>query len=144
MSAAAIGRLTAVATATTPTNGPPLTVSFSGAGSTDPDNDSLTYTWTFGDGATGTGVTVSHTYTATGTYSATLTVNDRPNGTGLSSTSQPILVTVGNRAPTGVITLPATGSTYNPATRFRSRARPPILKTALARLGLQLVDRVSP
>ena len=104
---------TAVANATTATNGlAPLTVTFSGAGSSDPNGDALTYSWAFGDGTTGTGATVTHTYNTNGTYQARLTVNDRANGTGLSSTSQPIAITVGNRAPTGTITLPKTNTTY--------------------------------
>jgi len=91
---------TAVATATTPITGSaPLTVSFSGTGSTDPNGDPLTYAWTFGDGTTGSGPSVSHTYAAVGTYNVTLTVNDRPDATGLSHTSQPIVITVVNRVP---------------------------------------------
>jgi len=93
----------AVATATTPTSGAePLMVSFSGAGSSDPDGDPLTYTWSFGDGGTATGATVSHLYNAVGVYNVTLTVSDP----GLADVSDPIVVTVGNHAPTGTITLP--------------------------------------
>src|SRR5205814_1294754 len=100
----------AVANATTPTNGlAPLTVSFSGAASSDPDNDPLTYTWTFGDGTTATGVTTSHRYTVKGVYSATLRVSDGRGGT---STSTPIVVTVGNRAPTPAISAPLDGMLY--------------------------------
>jgi glucose/arabinose dehydrogenase/chitodextrinase len=104
---------TAAAIATTPTAGlPPLTVSFSGAGSSDPNGDALTYTWAFGDGGTATGVAVSHTYAVAGNYNVTLTVNDRPDGSGYSNTSQPIAVTVGNQAPTGTITVPTAGIKY--------------------------------
>ena len=103
----------AVAAATSPTSGlAPLTVSFSGAGSSDPDGDSLVYNWNFGDGTTGTGLTVSHPYAANGSYNATLTVNDRSGPGGLTNTSAPIAITVGNRAPTGVITLPTSSTRY--------------------------------
>ena len=103
----------AAAVATTPTNGlMPLTVSFDGTSSSDPNGDTLTYTWNFGDSTTATGATASHTYAANGVYSATLTVSDRSDGSGLSNTSQPIIITVGNRAPTGTISLPAASATY--------------------------------
>jgi glucose/arabinose dehydrogenase len=101
----------AVASATSPTSGlSPLNVSFTGAGSTDPDpNTTLTYSWNFGDGANGNGLNVSHNYTSNGTYLATLTVSD---GQGGSDVSDPITITVGNEAPTGVIETPLAGSTY--------------------------------
>ena len=107
---------TAVAAATSATTGTaPLTVNFSGTGSSDPDGDALTYSWSFGDGTTGTGATVSHTYTNSGQYNATLTVNDRPNGAGLSNTSQPIAVNVNSaqqQPPTATITQPLATTKY--------------------------------
>jgi glucose/arabinose dehydrogenase len=91
----------------------PLTVSFSGQGSSDPDNDALTYSWDFGDGQTGTGSSITHTYSANGQYSVKLTVSDRPDGSGLSNTSTPLIITVGNQHPTPSITLPVVASHYN-------------------------------
>jgi glucose/arabinose dehydrogenase len=104
---------TAVATAT-PGNGlAPLTVSFSGSNSTDPDGDPLIYSWDFGDGQTATGSDVTHTYTADGQYSVVLTVNDRPDGSGLLNSSLPLVITVGNQAPTATIIAPIVGSHYS-------------------------------
>jgi PKD repeat protein len=96
---------TAVASASTLSGLAPLSVSFSGQGSSDPDNDPLTYRWDFGDGQTAAGRDVSHTYNTNGQYSVRLTVNDRPNGSGLSSTSAPLVITVGNVAPVPTITI---------------------------------------
>src|SRR5207248_10444676 len=92
------------------TNGPlPLTVQFDGSDSSDPDDDALSYSWKFGDGATATGKFVSHRYTSAGDFSATLTVDD---GRGGSDTSQPIVISAGNSAPTPMISLPAAGPTH--------------------------------
>ncbi|WP_254510129.1 PQQ-dependent sugar dehydrogenase [Anatilimnocola floriformis] len=87
----------------------PLAVQFSAAGSSDPDNDTIvSYQWDFGDGTTGSGLTPTHVYTSTGQYSAVLTVSDGH----LSGSSQPLVITVGNTAPTPVINLPVINSTY--------------------------------
>jgi beta-mannanase/glucose/arabinose dehydrogenase len=93
-----------------PTNGlPPLTVAFSSAESSDPDGDQLTYKWAFGDTATSTSPNPTHTYTISGTYTAVMTVTD---SRGASSTDS-VMITVGNRAPTATITMPIGGTTYN-------------------------------
>ena len=54
----------------------------------------LTYSWNFGDGTTATGKNVTNTYTTKGTYTAVLTVTD---GRGGSDTSEPIVITPGQR-----------------------------------------------
>jgi glucose/arabinose dehydrogenase len=94
----------------TPTNGlSPLAVNFSSAGSFDPDNDSLSYEWAFGDTVNSSGPNPTHTYTLSGTYSAILTVTDSQ---GESSTDR-VVIAVGNRAPTATITMPISGTTYH-------------------------------
>lgn len=107
------GNRAPVANATaTPSNGlAPLPVNFSGTGSSDPDGDALYYAWNFGDGQSATGSNVSHTYSANGKYNAVLTVSDRPDGSGLSSTFT-LTVSVGNRAPIPTITSHADGTLY--------------------------------
>jgi glucose/arabinose dehydrogenase/photosystem II stability/assembly factor-like uncharacterized protein len=95
----------------TPTNGyPPLTVNFSGAGSSDPNEppSQLAYEWAFGDAATSTHLNPTHTYTISGTYAAVLTVT---NSRGVSSTDH-VVITVGNLAPTATIYAPVDGTTY--------------------------------
>lgn len=95
----------------TPTNGlAPLTVSFSATGSSDPDGHPLSYAWTFGDGTSDTGESVTHTYDTNGTYTAVLTVTDGHGGRSVRS----VTVSVGNRAPTAVITAPISGALYRP------------------------------
>jgi glucose/arabinose dehydrogenase len=95
----------AVATATSPTSGPvPLTVSFDGSGST--GTGTLSYSWDLnGDGVFGDSTLQkpSYTYTTGGTYNVRLKVTD---GNGLSSTSQPIVVTPNNTPPTASIDMP--------------------------------------
>ncbi|MBX3325608.1 MAG: PQQ-dependent sugar dehydrogenase [Nitrospira sp.] len=94
----------------TPTSGlPPLNVTFSSNGSSDPDGDSLTFLWNFSDGGTSTLANPSHVYGTNGTFTATLTVTDSRNA---SSTDQ-VLITVGNSRPTATILAPATGTKYN-------------------------------
>ena len=89
----------------------PLSVSFSAAGSTDPDGNALTYVWDFGDGSpTQSGRDVTYAYAKDGTYAATVTASD---GLGGKDVSQPVHVTVGNRAPVPTITAPAGGTLYN-------------------------------
>ncbi|MBW8884538.1 MAG: PQQ-dependent sugar dehydrogenase, partial [Planctomycetia bacterium] len=98
-------------TADVTSGGTPLTVNFDGSASSDPDGDTLRYAWDFGDGTTGEGVTVQHEYTVKGTYNAVLTVNDRPIG-GLTNSSMPLLISVGNFAPEPTITAPLSSDTY--------------------------------
>ncbi len=79
------------------TSGPVgLNVSFSAAGTEDPDSDPISYLWDFGNGQTAPGFTASHVYTAAGTYYAKLIASDNR---GMSTTSQSIMITVGNSAP---------------------------------------------
>jgi len=99
-------RAPAPETAASKTSGPVgLNVTFDGAGSTDPDEDPLSYLWDFGDGQTLAGITASHVYTAAGVYQAKLIVTDNR---GLSTTSLPIAITVGNNAPVVTINAPVT------------------------------------
>lgn len=94
----------------TPTSGlPPLAVAFSSNGSSDPDGDSLTYLWNFGDGSTSTLANPSRTYAAEGVFTAMLTVTDSKN----ASSSDQVVITVGNRRPTATILSPPTGTKYN-------------------------------
>ena len=71
---------------------------------------------------------VTHTFSTNGRYSVVLSVNDRPGGTGLSNSSAPLVITVGNRAPTPTITAPVIGSHYSAETRSRSPGRQRIPK----------------
>jgi hypothetical protein len=80
-------------------------VQFNGWGSSDPDHYPLTWAWDFGDGTTGTGATPTKVYADNGVYTVTLTVS---NGTGVTSTDT-LVVTVNNVAPTAVITAGQTG-----------------------------------
>ena len=89
----------AVATAT-PTSGvAPLTVSFDGTGSSDADaGDVLSFAWDLdGDGAFDDSATATPTYTyrpAAG-FTATLRVTDSHG----ASSTDPVLITVGNTPP---------------------------------------------
>ncbi len=101
------------AAAATPTTGPaPLTVQFDGSGSSDPDaGDTLSYAWDLdGDGEHdgSTAVAPSHTYTSQGAYTASLRVTDSH---GAASTAA-VTISVGNTAPTAMITSPAPGTTW--------------------------------
>jgi glucose/arabinose dehydrogenase len=101
----------AVATATSPTSGPvPLTVGFDGSGST--GTGTLTYSWDLnGDGVYGDSTLQkpSYTYTTGGTYNVRLKVTD---GSGLSSISQPVVVTAGNTPPTATINQPLSSTQW--------------------------------
>ncbi|MEA2710870.1 MAG: hypothetical protein QOF78_3471 [Phycisphaerales bacterium] len=101
---------TAVATANKTSGLKPLAVTFDGGGSNDPDGDTLSYSWNFGDGQTGTGKTITHTFANDGKFNVVLTVND---GRGGSDPSNPITITVGNRAPTPTINSPIANSLYS-------------------------------
>ncbi|MGZ4735392.1 MAG: PKD domain-containing protein [Acidimicrobiia bacterium] len=59
--------------------------------STDPDGSIVSSTWNFGDSTTGSGPTQQHTYAQSGTYNVTLTVTD--NRAGVTSITQPVVVT---------------------------------------------------
>jgi PKD repeat protein len=101
----------AVATANPTTGAAPLTVAFNGSGSSDPDGNPLTYAWDLdGDGAydDSTATNPSHTYTTTGSYTASLRVTD---SMGASDTDS-VTITVGNTAPTAVISAPPAGTTW--------------------------------
>ncbi|WP_203932286.1 PQQ-dependent sugar dehydrogenase [Virgisporangium ochraceum] len=87
----------------------PLAVDFSSAGSSDPEGGALTYAWNFGDGGTSTSANPSHTFTGTGQYTVSLTVRDPA---GLTATAS-MVVTVGNTAPTVVLSAPADGKLFN-------------------------------
>jgi glucose/arabinose dehydrogenase len=87
----------------------PLTVTFDASSSSDPDGDALTYLWDFGDGTTSTEMVTTHTYTEAGTYQPTLVATD-PGGL-FDHDTLPV-INANNSAPTGTITLPATGTTY--------------------------------
>jgi PKD repeat protein len=101
-----------VATAT-PTTGPaPLTVTFDGSGSSDPDPaDPISYAWDLdGDGVVddSSAVQPEYTYTAAGSYTATLRVTDSHG----ASNTDSVTISVGNTAPTAVITAPTAGLTW--------------------------------
>jgi cytochrome c len=95
-----------------PTSGQaPLTVSFDPAGTEDPDGDALRYEWDFtSDGVVDstTAGPVSHTYTANGVYTARLTVIDATD----RQASATVNITVGNTAPTVVLTTPPDGGVF--------------------------------
>jgi PKD repeat protein len=98
----------------TPTNGAaPLTVQFSSEGSRDPDvNDSISFQWDFGvpgtDADQSTDPNPLYTYTTPGVYTARLTVTD---STGKYQ-SRTIQITVGNTAPTVMISVPTDGDFF--------------------------------
>ncbi|MEO7413777.1 MAG: PKD domain-containing protein [Opitutaceae bacterium] len=85
-----------------PTSGvAPLPVTFSSAGSSDADGSIVSYAWSFGDGTYSSEASPAHVYANTGNYTATLTVTDNGNLSGVST----VLVAVNapaNRAPIAV------------------------------------------
>jgi glucose/arabinose dehydrogenase len=96
--------------AANPTSGAaPLAVTFSSSGSSDPEGGTLSYAWNFGDGTTSTAANPSHTFSASGQYTVSLTVRDPA---GLTATAS-VVVTVGNTAPTVVLSAPADGKLFN-------------------------------
>ncbi len=99
-----------VAAASTPTNGlAPLDVAFSSLGTTDPDGDPLALDWDFGDGSPHSSASApTHRYDTAGTFTAVLTATDGRGG----QASARVVVTVGNRAPTPIITGPSSGFRY--------------------------------
>ena len=98
--------------AANPTSGQaPLTVAFDPTGTEDPDGDALDYAWDFtSDGVVDstTEGPVSFTYTANGRYDARLTVTD---ATGRDAAAT-VVITVGNTAPTVVLTTPPDGGVF--------------------------------
>jgi glucose/arabinose dehydrogenase/PKD repeat protein len=97
-----------------PTSGlAPLPVQFDASLSTDDDQDPLTYSWNLGDGVTSTLAMPQRTYASNGVRDVTLTVNDGTGATNATDAAPPIRIVVGNRAPTGQITVPAPGTTYS-------------------------------
>ena len=102
----------AVATAT-PTSGvAPLTVSFDGTGSSDADaGDILAFAWDLdGDGAFDDDATPTPTYTyvTSGVVTATLRVTDSHG----ASSTDPVVINVGNTPPSPVIDTPAAGTLW--------------------------------
>ena len=94
------------ATATPTTGLAPLSVDFSGQ-ATD-DEGPLTYRWIFGDGEEAFGQNVTHVYASNGVYSAVLEVSDGENLT----TSNPILIAVGNPPDVAITAPPETPQTF--------------------------------
>jgi glucose/arabinose dehydrogenase/PKD repeat protein len=93
-----------------PTSGAaPLAVQFSSAGSADPDGQPVTFSWNFGDGGTSTAANPSHTYASNGNFTAQLTVRDPAGNTGVAN----VLISVGNTAPTVVLTAPPSGGFFD-------------------------------
>jgi cytochrome c len=103
---------TAVLAASRTSGQAPLTVSFSSEGSNDPDpGDSFTFAWDFnGDGITDSiEADPTFTYTTNGSFTVRLTVADSSGRTGTATRS----ITVGNTAPTVVVTVPSRGGFFN-------------------------------
>lgn len=87
----------------------PLTVDLDASASSDPESAPLTYDWDFGDGGIGVGATPTHVYTDPGAYTITLTVTD-PGGVS-DTTTQGVVVTAPNEAPTAaLVATPAAGT----------------------------------
>jgi PKD repeat protein len=82
-------------------------VTFDGSASTAGSGSITGYTWKFGDGGTGSGATVSHTFTKTGNHSVTLIVTNSSNLT--AKATHVIQIGGTPKAPTAVISGPATG-----------------------------------
>jgi PKD repeat protein len=102
----------AVATATPTTGSAPLTVNFDGTGSSDPDvGDALSFAWDLdGDGAFDDSAAAqpTYTYTNSGAFTATLRVTD-PGG---ATSTDAVVISVGNTPPTAVIATPASGTLW--------------------------------
>jgi glucose/arabinose dehydrogenase len=96
-----------------PTSGSaPLDVGFDGTGSSDPESGALTYEWDLdGDGAfdDSTSSTPARTYAQQGTYLVRLRVTDPQGASDLASVS----ISVGNSAPTAVISTPSAGAVWS-------------------------------
>lgn len=87
----------------------PLTVDLDASASSDPESAPLAYDWDFGDGGIGIGAAPTHVFTAPGAYTITLTVTD-PGGVS-DTTTQGVVVTTPNQAPTASLTAtPASGT----------------------------------
>ena len=102
---------TAVVSVTRTSGQAPLTVEFSSEGSNDPDpGDSFTFAWDFnGDGVTDSmEADPTFTYTTNGVFVARLTVTDSGGRTGTATRT----ITVGNTAPTVVVTVPTRGGFF--------------------------------
>ncbi|MGE4130792.1 MAG: PKD domain-containing protein [Bdellovibrionales bacterium] len=83
----------------------PLLVLLDGSASSDPEGSPLSYDWDFGDGSSASGALVSHIYQSTGSFTATLTVRDNVNQSGVATRS--ILVENLVLPPDPVTTAPA-------------------------------------
>jgi PKD repeat protein len=79
-------------------------IALDGSGSTDADGleDIVSYDWDFGDGDSDSGVSLSHSYDDNGVYTAALAVTDAAGET----SSDSVLVTVNNVAPTAIFSAP--------------------------------------
>jgi PKD repeat protein/type 1 glutamine amidotransferase len=102
---------TAVLSATPTSGQEPLTVAFSSEGSNDADpGDSIRFEWDFdGNGTTDSiDPDPTFTYTTTGQFPAKLTVTDSSGKQGFATT----VITVGNTAPTVILTVPVVGGTF--------------------------------
>ena len=121
--------LSAIAVATSPTSGDaPLTVIFDGTGTIPAQvGDSLTYAWDLdGDGQYDDSAAPqpSFDYTLPGIYTVRLKITDQR---GASDISDPIIVSVGNAAPTATILTPAASLTWkvNDIISFSGQATDP-------------------
>lgn len=105
----------AVGTATPSSGLAPLQVTLDGSASSDPDQQTLSYSWNAGQGgASGTTAVLQHSYPA-GVWFAQLTVNDGAGGT---SSTAPLRIVSGNRAPTATITAPLDETHYDAGDTF--------------------------
>ena len=95
----------------TPTIGQtPLQVAFDSNATYDPDAQPLSFSWDFGDGQSSTARNPTHTYTDAGVYTAKLTVTEQTAP--FASSSDTVVITVGNSPPLATIVEPADGSSY--------------------------------
>ncbi len=102
------GPPTAVATASPSSGRPPLRVQFKGGKSYDPNNDPLLFRWEFGDGKKSSAADPSHIYSEPGQYTVTFTVTDTSN----ESSTQEIVINVGNEAPSVEISAPTAANRF--------------------------------